>query len=364
MVLMSGASQHYIPAGFLGRFSPDDGGRLRERAVWVLQSGEPHAQLSTAERAGCEDNLYQLFGQQTVGQASLSVVDDVWSGYERRLGPALDELSRPGQKTIGANTWLRILVPFVTSLFVRGAEFGARYGTRMDQFGVTSFFSDPEHRSDNTNMARMIEFQRLLAPVMAARWVVMHTNSDHPVITNELGFTFSVSQNGSKAVAIPIGSDAILAIVPTWPHGRVIMRDRGTGQWRASIEHVMLKPDEQRGFNQALANIAQGFLVGPTAESVELHQQAFNDDLQLDPEYVGSLWPRYRVLSAHQLEWYNTVSAISKKSSELTQPDLERRIAKVIAKDWHPVLIWPINLDYSPTGLSLQDDILVLTLPA
>jgi hypothetical protein len=361
---MSGASQHYIPAGFLGRFSPDDDGRLRERAVWVLHSGESHAQLSSPERVGCEDNLYQLFGQQTVGKASLSVVDDVWSGYERRLGPALDELSKPGQKTISANTWLRILVPFVTSLFVRGAEFGARFATRMERMGVSTFFSDPKHRSDNTNMARMIEFQRLLAPVMAARWVVMHTTSDHPVITNELGFTFSASQNGSKAVVAPIGRDTILAIVPTWPHGRVIMRDRGTGQWRALIEHVMLKPDEQRGFNQALANMAQGFLVGPTADSVELHRQALNEDLPLDPEYLGTIWPRYRVLADHQLEWYNAVSAISKKSSKLTQPHLERRIASVIAKDWHPVFIWPINLDYSPTGLLLQDDAIALILPA
>jgi hypothetical protein len=363
MVLVSGTSQHNIPAGFLGRFSPDDGGRLRERAVWVLQSGEPHARVSTPERIGCEDNLYQLFGQWTLGQASLSVVDDVWAGYERRLSRALDGLSKLGQKTISANTWLRILVPFVTSLFVRGAEFGARFGIRMDRMGLTNFFSDPEHQSDNVNMARLFEFQRLLAPVMSARWVVMHTSSDHPVITNELGFTFSASQNGSKAVVIPIGPDAILAIVPTWPHGRVIMRDRGTGQWRALIEHVMLKPDEQRNFNRALANIAQGFLVGPTAASVKLHQQALDEDLPLNPEYLGSLWPCYRVLSEHQLEWYNMVSAISKKSSELTQPDLERRIPNEIAKDWKPVLIWPMNLDYVPTGLLLQDDAIALILP-
>jgi hypothetical protein len=250
----------------------------------VLQLGEPHAQLTTPERVGCEDNLYQLFSQQMLGQANLSAVDDVWAGYEGRLGRALDELAEPGQTTIIANTWLRVLVPFVTSLFVRGKEFGTRYGTRMHGMGVTGFFSDSEHQSDNTNMARLIEFQRLLAPVMSARWVVMHASSDHPVLTNELGFTFSASRNGSKAIVIPIGLDTILAIVPTWPQGRVIMRDRGTGQWRAVIEHVMLNPDEQRGFNQALANIAQGFLVGPTADSVKLHRQALQEDLPLNPE--------------------------------------------------------------------------------
>lgn len=361
---MSGRSQHYIPASFLGRFSHDSGRRMRERLVWALQQAQPSAQLLAAERLGAENNLYKLFGQQTFG-GTLNVVDDVWAGYERRLIRALDELSNPrGMTSINATTWLRTLVPFVASLFVRGKEFRERFQTRLDLMGAGGAFGDDQHRSDNVNMARLIEFQRLLAPTMAARWVVMHTDNSHPVITSELGFTFSVSRAGDQAIVVPVGPECILAVVPTWPRGRVILRDGGTGQWRAQIERVVLQPGEQIGFNRALANMANDFLAGPTRESVELHRDVLDGATPITPEYVGSLWPSYRVLSQHQLEWYNAVSAISKKSSELSQPDLERRIAKEIAKDWHSVLIWPMNAPYTPTGLSLEGDQILLTLPS
>jgi hypothetical protein len=294
----------------------------------------------------------------------------VWTKYEQRLARALDELSATrqgtttGPKTISAKTWLRVLVPFVTSLFVRGEEFSARYEERMARMGVAEFFSDPQHRSDNTNMARMIEFQRLLAPVMSARWVVMHTSSDHPVITNELGFTLSSSRDGSQAIVIPVGQDAILALVPTWPGGRVIMRDRGTGQWRAMIDHVKLEADDQRNFNRAMANMAESFLAGPTSDSVEIHQQALDADSPLNPEMIGSLWPRYRVLRDHQFEWYRAVTATSKNSSQVIQSDLLRRDWSVIAKGWSPFFVWPINLGELPTGLSLRDDKITLSLRA
>ncbi|MDT5172189.1 MAG: hypothetical protein QOD02_5567, partial [Mycobacterium sp.] len=229
---MSGRSQHYIPASFLGRFSHDSERRMRERLVWALQQAQPSAQLLAAERLGAEINFYKLFGQQTFG-GTLNVVDDVWAGYERRLIRALDELSNPrGTTSINATTWLRTLVPFVASLFVRGKEFRERFQTRLDRVGAGGAFGDDQHRSDNVNMARLFEFQRLLAPTMAARWVVMHTDNSHPVITSELGFTFSVSRAGDQAIVVPVGPECILAVVPTWPRGRVILRDGGTGQWR------------------------------------------------------------------------------------------------------------------------------------
>jgi hypothetical protein len=137
---------------------------MRERLVWALQQAQPSAQLLAAERLGAENNLYKLFGQQTFG-GTLNVVDDVWAGYERDLIRALDELSNPtGTTSINATSWLRTLVPFVASLFVRGKEFRERFRTRLDRVGAGGAFGDDQQRSDNVNMARLIEFQRLLAP--------------------------------------------------------------------------------------------------------------------------------------------------------------------------------------------------------
>jgi hypothetical protein len=106
-----------------------------------------------------------------------------------------------------------------------------------------------------------------------------------------------------------------------------------------------------------MARIAQECLVGPTADSVEMHDQA------LDGEYLdldllkGVFWPRSKVLRAHEFEWHRVVTATSKKSSKLTQRDLQRKDWDVIAKDWFPQpVIYPLNLRDFPTGLLLRGD--------
>ncbi|MGV0050907.1 DUF4238 domain-containing protein [Mycobacterium colombiense] len=371
MVSVGGSSHHYIPAAFLGRFSPDTEGRLRERRVWVLKAGgRGRARLSAAESVGCVDNLYQLYGQPFFNQQNPSAVDDVWARYEQRLGPSLDELSKTGKNetcimTIPGKTWLRVLVPFVTGLFVRGKEWESRYSERMKSLYASEHFSDPEHKSDNTNVSRLMEFQRLLAPVMSARWVVMHVRGDHPVITNELGFTFFRPPDGSSAqgVAIPISTSTILGLVPLPPNsGRCIMRDRGKGQWRANIEHVTLNANDQRNFNAAMANIAEEFLAGPTKDSVEIHHEALRNDCPLTPEFLGALWPNPKILRAHEFEWFRAVTAIAKKSSELKQSDLQKRDWNIIAKDWTPIVSIPTNLRDFPSGLLLRGDKIYLAM--
>jgi hypothetical protein len=319
----------------------------------VLEQGKQRAAESAAENIGCEDNLYQLFGSDNPFD-----VDAVWTRYEGRLGPALDELARPGQKTINAKDWLRALVPFIASLFVRGKEFGARYDSRMAEIYADEAYSDPDKRSDNTNNARLIEFNRFLAPIMAAQWVVMHTDGTVPVVTNELGFTYFLPQGHTvPSIAIPIASNAILGITRTWPNsGRLIMKDGGTGQWRTTIERIDLTLEDQHMIHDALAKISHSFLIGPTASTVEPHQKSLNDDSPLNPDIMGAFWPNPLIRLAHEFEWHRAVTAISKKSTTLTQQDLENFDLDVIARDWMPALIVPVNLRPFPTGLRLRDD--------
>lgn len=360
---MSGALHHYLPAGFLGRFSATTAGSLRERPLFVLEPGKDKATPTTAEGIGYEKDLYTLYGAHN-NQAP-DAIDSVWALYEQRLGPALDELAKPGQKTISANTWLRVLVPFVAGLFVRGAEFGKRYEGRpnLKSIYADSGFATPEWRSDNTNNSRLIEFQRLLAPVMAARWVVMHTKGSHPVITNELGFTIFQPPDGSDpGIAIPIGPNTILGIIRTWPtHGRLVMQDSGTGQWRAFMDHRTLTENDQKNFNEAMANISRGFIAGPDAASLEPHKEALARK-KLKAEFVEAFWPNPLIRVAHEFEWYRAVTAISKKSGNLTQAAMQDMDWDVIARDWAPMVILPTNLRDFPSGLLLQKDKIALAM--
>lgn len=354
---MSGALHHYLPAGFLGRFSTDTTGPLRERSLYVMMQNRDGAAATTAEAIGYEKDLYTLYG--VFSNQTPSAVDDVWASYEQRLGPALDELAKSGQKTISANTWLRVLVPFVAGLFVRGPEFGKRYEERSVPKSMydNNGFVTPEWRNDNTNNARLIEFQRLLAPVMAARWVVMHTKDSHSVITNELGFTIFQPPDGSEpGIAIPIGPNAILGIIRTWPdHGRLIVQNGSTGQWRTPIERRALAKNDQKNFNEAMANISDGFIAGPDAASLELHKATLARK-ELNAKLVEAFWPTPRIRIAHEFEWFRAVTAISDKSSALTQLSLQHMDWGVIARDWAPGVILPTNLKEFPSGLLLQKD--------
>ena len=102
-------------------------------------------------------------------------MDSVWGGYESRFAVALDGLI---SGSLDAAIWLRVLVPFVAGVLVRGPDFNHRFTRRTQGFQFT-----PD--KDNINSVRLLELQRLLAPVLAARWQVFKTNGSesHEAVT-------------------------------------------------------------------------------------------------------------------------------------------------------------------------------------
>jgi hypothetical protein len=118
------AGDHYLPAAFLARFSYEKSMPMRNRRVWVLRAGQTRAHPQRAEKVGFVNNLYYL---RSPGFSSPDIVDETWQGYEQRLGDALDILLDRSVPSIDAETWLRVLVPFVAGLFVRGPEFKKQY---------------------------------------------------------------------------------------------------------------------------------------------------------------------------------------------------------------------------------------------
>jgi len=103
--------QHYLPAAFLARFSVDPNPDLRRRVIVVGQRNPFAIFESAAEGVGFVRGLYE-YG-----------LGDIWRAYEERLPAALDEISRTEATEIDGEIWLRVLVPFVAGLLLRGPDF-------------------------------------------------------------------------------------------------------------------------------------------------------------------------------------------------------------------------------------------------
>ncbi len=121
--MSGGPRQHFIPATFLAGFSSDGNPTRRDRYLHVLRRGQSESFSAKAANVGCISDFYAL--QATGHDLNPGQVDDVWAGYEGRLAQAIEWLV--SGEPIDARLWLRVLVPFVAGLFVRGPDFNQRF---------------------------------------------------------------------------------------------------------------------------------------------------------------------------------------------------------------------------------------------
>lgn len=338
------AKQHFLPAAFLGQFSSETTSPARERRVWVVRENMPTAHRTRAKNVGSINDFYRL---RAVGGAPTDIVDEIWSGYEHRLTSLLGQLVRRGA-SVDANLWLRVLVPFVAGLFVRGPDFNRRFLSRIAPFGdLTGEAMDTE---EHVNQCRLMEFQRLLAPVLGARWVIMHTDGAPCVTTNEKGFAACMlPDSGGPAWSIPIGNNAILAIEPA-PAGaaREVVRYVG-GNWIAPMMHVDLDPGDQRNFNESVAETATQFVVGANRTDVQEVQASLGQHpTQFD--FLHAAWGEHRLLVAHEMEWYRLVSAVSREPISRSVFAWPLNF-EVLASGWVPYMWLPTNLPDFASGL-------------
>jgi hypothetical protein len=342
---------HYLPASVIGRFSNDTRSRARERVVFVARKGRSTASPARAETVGYVNNLYRadtaaLFGDNFHDE---DAVDPALNGYEPNLPLALDLLE--AAQPLPMETWLRTLVPYVTSTFVRGSDFAPRFMARPGVPGLVSM--------DNANAARFIELERLLAPVCCARWVVWHKSAGEPLVLNNLGLTGTLdSGTGQPGWAIPISKSCLLSIYPRPRRSVAIYQDDA---WWPLIKHVTLGADQARGFNDAMAHMATSYVVGATAELVErlapLIGEHANESALMDA------WPfDHRTRLAHAKDWHRLVSAtaVNRPPDQLT--DLQRVDPAALGSSWCPPLGFLLNVREFPTGLRLDGNVIHLTL--
>jgi len=346
------ARDHYIPAAFLGRFSTDRVTRPRDRTVYVCRKGRTVATSSRASNLGYVNNLY---GSSSSSSSSLNVDHSV-AGYERRLPAALDKLELTHH--VNLDTWLRVLVPFVASMFVRGHDFSQRFEDRpVVRMALENALVD----DDNTNRARIMEMQRLLAPVMCARWVVMHYTGAGTFITNDLGLmgTRDVPRD-ANGWAIPIGLRAVLGI---FPRKQSIVAYYQNGSWVPVIEHRNVVGQQFHGANRGMANFATQWIAGCEPSVV----QGYSDQLQggpQSPSLVMETWPfTHRVLVAHDLEWHRLVSATAGDVRPDMVTDLQSVNWSLLSRAYLPSPVLTINQTIEmPTGLSRRGGNIQLSL--
>lgn len=249
------ALDHYIPASFLGRFSLSSHKKhkanLRKRKLCVYSFKKRKYYETTAEKI-CAINNFS------------NPLSDPLCFFEQDLPNALTNLING---TLDAKQWIDTLVPFVCSLLVRGPEFVERFTHRIDNaFGIKQEFKDP---------VRLFEFQRMLAPILAGKWIVLEANGPGYIIVNDICFMpFIDGRTNLKGISVPISPKHVLIIVPK--RNRVIATyvDR---KWVPEITRTKMEKRNHFKFNRAMADFARESIIGPTKDSVMLYSSRKDD---------------------------------------------------------------------------------------
>jgi hypothetical protein len=284
-------------------------------------------------------NLYTLKEQPQ----NSKLVDDIWAEYESKLAESIDKLINA---SISALEWARVLVPFVTCLLVRGPDFDERMLQRLQSLGFENDFL--EGRLDNTNISRILEIQRLLAPIMVAEWKVIFFEEGEPLLTNDSGF-----MPAGPGIYVPLGMNHALHIIPK--SSRLISAFRDS-DWLPIISFGHVDRTQRETFNQAVCHNARRFVFGPNCDLVRKYLYPPHETAlpPLEPVHLGFITGNHAIV--HEFMWHRFVSALTKGIAEKMEPiDFDWHF-EGLKEGWLPPIIFPDNLPEFPAGLRRQDD--------
>ncbi|MDQ0242005.1 DUF4238 domain-containing protein [Arthrobacter bambusae] len=343
---------HFIPATYMAGLSHVSEGARRDRKLWAMRRDGREPYPTRAAAIGYIKGFYSLRSDDPNSR----IVDDIWKRYEESLHFAIDELA-DASKPLSANTWLRTLVPFVASLFVRGRDFADRYKHRVNP-ALHQFLN-----KEQINRARLLDLQRLLAPVTAARWVVLHhRDSARPFIGNELGLAGCVDiHTHERGWVLPLRQDIALMIYPKVRRRVIAAHGR---EWITLVEHHTYIPEQAEKMNQTIAQAAQEFIYGPTREALLRRKENFN--IPPTPIHVTmGGWPfGVRIRRAHEFDWHRLAGIVTHGLrpgyNEINLQDLD---LEALEKDWCPMILFPPpQVPNFRSGLSYEDGYLSLEL--
>jgi tetratricopeptide (TPR) repeat protein len=335
---------HYLPATYLARFSLDIKKKdRRKRIIFVGNKDNNKFYPCSVGDAGAINNLYSVIDRENHSQ----IIDDLWSGYEANLNKAIDSLKN---KKLDAKIWIRILVPFVACMLVRGPDFDKKMTDRLDEMGFDE--DSPYLSKTNLNYARAFELQRLLGPISVAKWIVAEIEGDELLITNDLGYCrFFNPFFEESGMAIPLGQKHVLMIIP---------RDEGDilnyvdERWAPIIYYTKLPLDNHLDLIQTLVSTAQRFIFCPSESIVKKYVSSGNyDPTLIEPSEIGFITGRNAV--AHEFTWHRLASSVENEIFELGDDfpiDWEK-----ISKGWHPYVFLAINLVEFPSAIRRKGNI-------
>jgi hypothetical protein len=291
-------------------------------------------------------------------------MDDGWK-YEPRLPEALDALNNASVPLDG-RLWAEVLVPFISSLFIRGLEFIQRYQSRLPGLtGPPEDDSPPLFPSwhDNTLAGRDIEWQRILAPIMSAEWTVVHGSGEPLLITNDVGHCLMVKKGHQPgddvSYAFPITSSSILVL-----ERRVVRRilDWDDHGWTAPIVHRDVPDWELVNCRQAMQHAAQREVYGPTRDAVTFPTKDFRPSVPASgPE---ALFPHFppadrstisnRPLLPYLYDYFKILTMLDSSPMEfLARPDSETFDPTVVARVWGGIFQVIVDMRPFPGGLAI-----------
>jgi hypothetical protein len=245
---------------------------------------------------------------------------DVAWGYESDLPEALDALANRSAELDGG-VWMRTLVPFVAALFARGPDFQLEHEKRLPP-GIMQYVGLPA--ADNAIAARLIDFQTLLAPVMAWRWRVHHFSESVELVTSDVCY----AGHGPRDLgyAIPIDRHTVLVVARS--DSRTILR--WDGSWKTCIEHYDESDFNASGLRRSIGAFARKAVFGPSRDVVQ--EAALQ--LAQAPTIGGSLLGGIPMdLECHLYDYFRVLSTIASK------PPTEQLYVKsinwqVVARSW------------------------------
>lgn len=316
---------------------------MRSRIVWQKISKTNAVHTTRPSNIGARRNLYSLSDSKDI---------DKWS-YEKHLQHTLNSMR--DEKSLTLDDFLHIAVPFIAGLFVRGKEFNRRYENMRTIRGLSK---EKLIHPDNTNTSRIIRLQKLLAPVLTARWVVLHnSNPKHPIISNDLSLTLTLDiLSNDMGWAIPLDPQTILGIFPKKERPIATFTNE---VWLANIEHYHPPPEAFHDLNKQITDSAHEFIFGPSKESLEdleLSGSKTPQELAYIMEMPWTETFNRDIYNRHDCEWFYLAGIANKNYAPSSKEEYVFELTDALSGNkWKPhLLILPGNK--AVTGISFRGD--------
>lgn len=330
------ALDHYIPASYLGSFSLDKSrGKLRERKLFAYNFNSKTLYQTRADKLCAINNYYD------------GDVDKLWY-YEGDIPSALDALIN---QKINAKQWITTLVPFVCSLLVRTPEFVGRFKRRMENLiGFSQEFSDT---------IRLLEFQRLLAPILAGDWKVLEASGQGQVLLSDVGFLpFVDGPSNLSGVAISLSSRHVLIIVP---NRRKVLAVFDGDKWLPVLTYSKMVPGNLHSYNKSVANFAQNTLIGPTEASLKPYITRQDDFSKPNMEEARLDFISGAITIPHEFTWHRIVSYLENDQRNIKDEWVEIDFS-FINKENIPFVYLPTNVPTFPSQVYVQGNAMFVEL--